>query len=230
MLVTHDLVGGRSLRRQAPFQPHQGRHNIRILVAQPLDELDSEGLRQRGLFVPLKDEGDWLGRMPVHAQEPVGQSICFPARCPAAHDALGRASKILHEHDPQRDRDRPQLSDRQRLDALVGAHEPAQHVGVETTVRMGNEGPRDAEHPRISDERSVGQLRQLAIVAGRQIVTDFPDLLFDNVVIVEQPLGGRRHGVPRAGRVSDGCGMLLVEPPRCPSVGLRGIGGASASR
>ena len=55
MLVTHDLVGGRSLRRQAPFQPNQGRHNIRILVAQPLDELDGEGLRQRGLFVPLKD-------------------------------------------------------------------------------------------------------------------------------------------------------------------------------
>ena len=107
MLVTHDLVGGRSLRRQAPFQPHQGRHNIRILVPQPLDELDREGLRQRGLFVSLKDQGDRLGRVPVHAQEPVGQGICFPARCPAAHDALGRASKIFHEHDPQRDRDRP---------------------------------------------------------------------------------------------------------------------------
>ncbi len=107
MLVTHDLFGRRSLRRQASFQPHQGRHNVRILVPQPLDELDREGLRQRGLFVSLKHQGDRLGRVPVHAQEPVGQGICFLARCPAAHDALGRASKILHEHDPQRDRDRP---------------------------------------------------------------------------------------------------------------------------
>jgi hypothetical protein len=67
VLVTHDLVSGRSLRRQASFQPHQRRHNIWILVAQPLDELDGEGLRQRGMFVPLKDHGDWLGCVPVHA-------------------------------------------------------------------------------------------------------------------------------------------------------------------
>jgi hypothetical protein len=107
MLVTHDLVGRRSLRREAPFQPHQGRHNIRILVPQSSDELDGEGFWQRGLFVFLKDQGDWLGRVPVHAQEPVGQGICFLARCPAAHESLGCASKVLHEHDPQRDRHRP---------------------------------------------------------------------------------------------------------------------------
>jgi hypothetical protein len=107
MLVTHDLVGGRSLRRQAPFQPHQRRHNIWILVPQPLGELDGEGLRQRRLFVLLKNYSDRLGRVPIHTQEPVSQSVCFLTRYPAAHDELGRAAKILHEHDPQRDRDRP---------------------------------------------------------------------------------------------------------------------------
>jgi hypothetical protein len=69
--------------------------------------LDGEGLWQRGVFVSLKDQGDWLGRVSVHAQEAVGEGIRFPARGPAAHDALGCASKILHEHDPQRDGDRP---------------------------------------------------------------------------------------------------------------------------
>jgi len=107
MLVTHDFVSGRSLRRQAPLQPRERRNKIRILVPQPLDELDGEGLQQRGLFIPLKDRGDRLGRVPVHAQETVGQGICFLTRCSTAHDALGCASKILHEHDPQRDRDRP---------------------------------------------------------------------------------------------------------------------------
>ncbi len=95
------------------------------------------------------------------------------------------------------------------------------------TVRMGNEGPRDAEHPRISSERSVGQLRQLPIIAGRQIVTNFADLLFDEVVIVEQPLGGRRRGVPVTGRASDGAvcfeenRLVVPQPEREGSAGHR---------
>jgi len=55
----------------------------------------------------LKDRSDRLGRVRVHAQEPVGQGVRFLARGAARHDAPGPASKILHEHDPQRDRDRP---------------------------------------------------------------------------------------------------------------------------
>src|SRR5438128_1208605 len=92
---------------------------------------------------------------------------------------------------------------------------------------MRNEGPRDAEHPRISSERSVGQLRQLPIVAGRQIVTNFADLLFDKVVIVKQPLGGRRHRVPLAGRASDGAvcfeenRLVVLQPHREGSAGHR---------
>src|SRR5947209_4650322 len=95
---------------------------------------------------------------------------------------------------------------------------------------MRNEGPRDPEHPRISSERSVGQLRQLPIVAGRQIVTNFADLLFDEVIIVEQPLGGRRHRVPLAGRASDGAicfeenRLVVLQPHREGSAGNRSRG------
>jgi hypothetical protein len=117
---------------------------------------------------------------------------------------LAPASKILHEHDPQRDRDRPQLADRQRLNALVGAQESAQHLGIEAAVRVSDKGPGHAEDPRIAGERSGGQLRQLPIIAGRQIVANFADLPLDEVVIVEQPLGGRCNRVTRADRVCDG--------------------------
>jgi hypothetical protein len=55
----------------------------------------------------LKDRADRLGRVRVHAQEPIGQGVRFLARGAAGHDAPGPASKILHEHDPQRDRNRP---------------------------------------------------------------------------------------------------------------------------
>ena len=107
VLVPDDLVGGCSLCREALLEPHQSSRDLRILLPQPLHELDSEGPRQGCLFVMLKDRADRLGRVRVHAQEPVGQGVRFPARGSTGHDALGSSSKILHEHDPQRDRDRP---------------------------------------------------------------------------------------------------------------------------
>ncbi len=204
MLVVHDLVGGRSLRRQALLEPHQRPRDLRILVPQPLHELNGEGPRQGRLLVMLKDRAHRLARVPVHAQQPVGQVIRFLARGAARHDAPGAASKILHEHDPQRDRDRPQLPDRQRLNALVGAHEPAQHLRVKAAVRMSDKSPGHAKDPWIAGERSGGQLGQLPIVTRRKIVTNFSDLLFDEVVVVEQPFGGGRYGAPLSDRVGDG--------------------------
>src|SRR3990172_700888 len=69
---------------------------------------------------------------------------------------------------------------------------------------MRDEGPGDAEDPRIAGERSVGELRQLPVVAGRQIVADLADLLLDEVVVVEQPLGGRRDRSALPDRACDG--------------------------
>jgi hypothetical protein len=69
---------------------------------------------------------------------------------------------------------------------------------------MSDEGPRHAEHPRIARERSGGQLRQLPVVAGRQIVANLADLLFDEVVVVEQPLRGRCNGATLADRSCNG--------------------------
>ena len=71
-------------------------------------------------------------------------------------------------------------------------------------VGVRDEGPGEAEDARIAGERPVGELRQLAVVAGRQVVADLADLLLDEVVVVEQPLGGRRDGAPFADRVGDG--------------------------
>jgi hypothetical protein len=69
---------------------------------------------------------------------------------------------------------------------------------------MRDESPGDAEDPRIAGERSVGQLRQLPVIAGRQIVADLADLLLDEVIVVEQPLGGRRDRPALPDRAGDG--------------------------
>ena len=44
MILAHDRVGSRSLRRQALVEPRQRRRDPGILVAQPMDELDCEGV------------------------------------------------------------------------------------------------------------------------------------------------------------------------------------------
>jgi hypothetical protein len=52
MLDPDNLIGCRTLGRKALLEPMKRRHNPRVLIAQPLDELDGEGRRQRGPLEP----------------------------------------------------------------------------------------------------------------------------------------------------------------------------------
>ena len=54
---------------------------------------------------------------------------------------------------------------------------------------MRNKGPGQAEYARIAGERSIGELGQLPIVAGRQRGADFANLPLDEVIIIDQPIG-----------------------------------------
>ena len=68
----------------------------------------------------------------------------------------------------------------------------AQEIGIEATVRVRDERPRNAEHARIPGERTDAELGQLPVVARRQVVTHLANLFVDEIVIVEQPFGRRR--------------------------------------
>ena len=96
----------------------------------------------------------------------------------------------MHRH-PDAPCDRPELADRQRLNTLVGADEPPEHVRVEPAVRMRHERPGQSVDARIALERPLGQLGKLPVEAGRQIVADLTQLFIDDVEVVDQPLRGR---------------------------------------
>ncbi len=70
---------------------------------------------------------------------------------------------------------------------------PRSTVGVEMAVRVGDVGPGQAQYPRVTGERAVRELRQLPVVAGRQVVADLADLRVDEVIVVEQPFCGGHH-------------------------------------
>ena len=150
MLLPNDLVGGRPLGRQPLVQPEQGRCRLGILVAQPLNQLGGKGRRQGHRSEIAEDGRRRFGLCPIHPQEAVDRKIGRLAGLAPGHDPLGRAAKILHQHDAQGDGDRPELADQERLHPLIGSDEPAEHLLVETAVRMGDEGPGQAEDSRDS--------------------------------------------------------------------------------
>ena len=124
-------------------------------------------------------------------EQSVGELVRQLPRGATADDPLGQAAEVVDEQDPQADRDRPQLADRERLDLLVGADHPPQTLRVEPAVRVGDVRPGEAQDPRIALEVALGQLRQLAVVVRRQVVADLAQLLVDDGEVVDEPLGRR---------------------------------------
>src|SRR5512144_2505832 len=68
---------------------------------------------------------------------------------------------------------------------------------------MGDERPDESVDTRIALKRSVGELRQLAVVTGRQVITDLTELFLHNVKIVHQPFGRRRNRPFRTDRLGE---------------------------
>jgi len=56
--------------------------------------LNGKTFGHRYLFETLQDESSRFGGLPVHTQEPVGQTIRFLTRREAGYDALCRAPEI----------------------------------------------------------------------------------------------------------------------------------------
>ncbi len=208
------------MRREAFGQPAERWLYRQVLVAQPVIQLHRKCPGQWRLVIFAQHLGQWFGVGLCGIEQTIGESVCGLARLAVAQNRFRQTAQILHQDDSQGDRNRPQLADRQRLHPLIGVDEAHQSLQVKTAVRVGDEGPRDPEDLWISGEVSVGEFRQLIIIARRQIAPDLADLLFDEMKIVEQPFGGRREGVPVArGIGNDSVGLgedlcVLGKPPR----------------
>src|SRR4029077_3109899 len=108
--------------------------------------------------------------LPADPDQPIRELVgALPIRA-SDDDALRETPEILDQDDAERDRDRPQLADAKWLDALVGAPEPAQDLGIEPAVGVGHERPRQSEDARVAGKVPVGQLRELAVEPGGEMV------------------------------------------------------------
>ena len=195
VLVAHDCVGRGSLRREALVEPRQRRRDPRVLIAQPLHELHRKGVRRAGPSVAGE-----------HHRHRFGRASATPSSRSARSSASSRAVRLLH--DPSASRRRFSTS---TMRSVIATAQSSPIVSGWTSDRPGRSGtasrdrsgcrcgrqkPRRAEHARISGERTVSELRQLPVIARRQVVADLADLLLDEMIVVEQPFGRRGDRAP----------------------------------
>ena len=61
----------------------------------------------------------------------------------------------------------PQFTDRQRLNPLIRCHKATEHVGIETTVGVGNERPGDSIDPWVILQVARPKFGQLPVIPRR---------------------------------------------------------------
>ncbi len=139
----------------------------------------------------------------AEAEQPIRQRVGPGARVTGADHLLRQPPQILHQRHAQVDGHGPELADAQRLDALVGPHEARERLELEAAVGMGHVGPGQPIDARGSCEVARRDLRQRAVVAARQMVSDLAELLVHDVEVVEEPLFGERDLALRPDRRDD---------------------------
>ncbi len=142
-----------------------------------------------------------IGRLIGLPQQEIRESIRLEARGSALDDLDGEAAEVLDQGQTERDRYGPQLADAQRFGALKGQDEALQGRGIEPTVRVRDERPRQLERARRAGERPLVERGQLAIEAGREIGANLGEHFLDDVEVVHEPLG---RGCRRALFIDDG--------------------------
>ena len=191
VLVGDDRLRAGAVGGEAAFEPAQSGHDRPVLVAQTMGKLDRKCLGKRAVRQPHDRLAHRHSGMGAGAEQPVGQQIGALAGHAAADGLLGEAAQVLDQDDPQGDRQRPQLADREAPNLLVGAYEPTQGLGIEAAVGVGDKGPGNAENSWVAGKRPGSELGKLAVVAGRQVDLNVADMLFDQMVVVDQPFRGR---------------------------------------
>ena len=227
VLRVHEVLDGQTRFRQPLLDPGQGQCQRGTASLQAPCEFRDEAADHRRIRV--RHVGDYedqaLGIADCGLRHLLRPRRSQVSLCPTGSDAHTDATQILDDCQPQHDRDRPQLAQLHRADALVGRHEAAQTVNIHATIAVRNGLQRDVVHPRTTGRRPVRQAREFAAVALWQVPLGGADLLFDEIEIIEQPFPGRHHPAALRGRrrqqfahVDQGAFVLCQpsqEPVRC---------------
>ena len=193
------LFDGQAVVGQPGGDPLQRERQRRALALQPARHFGHETAAHRlGRTRHVGHQQDQVARLFLgRLAHLVGPGVGAVALLAVVVDAGGDAAQILDQRDAQHDRDRPQLAQLERRDVLVGNDEARQAFRVDPAVAVRNDFEGDLVDARIAFGVVVGQARQLPAVVSRQVTARRADLFFDQVKVIQQPLGGRGDLAPR---------------------------------
>ncbi len=100
----------------------------------------------------------------------------------------GDAPQVLDQRQAEHDRDRPQLSQRERGNGLVGLHEAPDARHVHPPIDVRDQLEHDVVTARETRRSPVQEPRQLPAVCSGKVPAGQSNLLLDQVEIVEEPL------------------------------------------
>jgi hypothetical protein len=178
------LVGRLSLvvvlGEQVQWSPGDGRRaldpvsdgrDVALLVGDTLGQAHGERGRRppQRLRHRVQKFGDLVRAFLHGAEEPVGPSLRRLLREEGLVYSRGQPAKVLDERDPEHDRDRPDLADRERRDLLVRHDEAEKVVRLDARVGVRHERQGQLVDTRVSLERALCQARELGSVADRQV-------------------------------------------------------------
>ena len=190
---TNHLLDRLPVIGQSLFDPGQGDGECGALGTEAARHLgDKRGRKSRVRPGHVGDEQDQvMGRLLDALDEQVGPASGRLPRQRFLRDPCRDAPQILDQRLPNHDRKRPQLPEAQRTFELIRGDETAQSLGVDLAVHVRDQLERDLVDQRIAHGRAVRQPGQSAAVRLGEMSTRRPDLLFDHVIVVEQPFAGR---------------------------------------
>ncbi len=195
LCALHELVAGEARFGQALVDPRHGQRERIAERLQPPRELRDERARHRRLLARhIGGDEDQPGGIPAcdvdHRIGPSNRDVAIGA---IGADAVRNAAEVLDQREAQHDRNRPEFTQRERTDLLIGGHETAQRILVEAAVAVGDRLQGDVVDARKAGRQSFREHRQLPAVAARQMPACGADLLVDEIEVVEQPLAGGRY-------------------------------------
>lgn len=200
MFGNDDFLGIGAGLFELAFQPFQSLAGILRAIAQAIEQLGGEG----GVLCVCAEIGQ--DRLPVGAvvggQDLVCHIVGDLTHLTGSIDPDRQPAQIFDQHEAQQRRQRPEFADLQRLDRLKTLDDGLEHRRRNGTVRMCDIGPGQRQRARHAAAVRQFQGRQLAIEAARQVALDLENGLFDQVIVVEQPLCRRRDRLaPRLRRI-----------------------------
>ena len=191
LFQAHHVFGAERSPGDMRFERELQRRAPRVVLAHAMQELHDE--RVVRIFGDRERGG---GRRRI---EPRDIGIGGTAGGAANHDLVGQPAQVLDQRELQHARPRPQLTERERRDALVGIQELRELPKIEPAVAIAQQFHRDRVDAGVAGAFARRQRGQLAVVAARHVLPDRDQFRRDEVEVIEEPLGsgGDKNAIPR---------------------------------